>query len=363
MSNAATARSRAQDNLAALVERFRAENPLDVGDFDALRWELPRRSPATCSVNRFLNFRSREAEDGTSKPFPQGFADLVKAYVCHREAQEPGKLREGAFFGLVTMFRYLIAAAPGREEPADLMRLDLHNAVRLMESEITDAYGPAKRLEHLAAFLDAEGLVAAAPLSFESDLRPGDGSRGAGRRRPLKEPKAPEESQEPSKNLDDEVAFALAAISNREDLSDVDLLLQRAVEIMLFSGRRTNEVLTAPHEFLVRRPIGPLPLLDGETLAMRFWPLKNCPVRPAWVPTSAVPVIERAVADVERLTALTRSVAKHQAETGGALFAFPWNGLEGDALIAVADVSRILWGELRTPIYVFRPAKVTPLPG
>lgn len=148
---------------------------------------------------------------------------------------------------------------------------------------------------------------------------------------------------------DQAIIDALADISGRPDLDDRDLLIQRAVEILVSVGFRVNELLTLPRDCLVTEldmdDLGQ-PLLDNfgkprERVGLRHWPEKDArDTRIKWVPPVMNDVVKRAVEDIQRITHATWKAAEVQDVRGGTtLISEPWDSFEDAQEISPAELS------------------------
>ena len=146
---------------------------------------------------------------------------------------------------------------------------------------------------------------------------------------------------------------ALADISNRTDLSDRDLLRQRAVELLVCGGFRINELMTLPRQIWVEEVVrdeNGEPALNpngqpATRCGLRYWPEKggSAETQVKWLPSAMVDVARRAVQDILRLTSPAFEVARYQHENPGrTMLGSPWDEMPADHILSAREVGLAL---------------------
>ncbi|WP_290594890.1 hypothetical protein [Arenimonas sp. SCN 70-307] len=257
---------------------------------------------------------------------------------------------------LVRALRYLyeeLKRSSGADEvsPWRLVRAHFDNAVQelLSREKPYTSYRVANYLQYVAAKVDSLGLAPVAMVWKHGVERP----EGAGGLKANRVGKRFRERRE-RLLLSDEVLYAVAALSNAEDLDDRDLVCQRVVDLLFCCGFRVNEALALFRDLMVeeavRDDLGQLALgADGNPVSphfgLRYVPEKGGreASRIKWVPTELVPIARRAVTDLLRVTSPYADRARFAFENPGrAQFGEPWDSLPSDALVSLQDVAGML---------------------
>jgi len=108
------------------------------------------------------------------------------------------------------------------------------------------------------------------------------------------------------------VINALAEIANDPRLlkNEMDLLNMRITELLYIGGFRIGELLTLPCNTLVREPVldeSGTPVVNKETgkpserIGLRYWPEKGGEPVVKWMPTLTIPILLRALNDINRI--------------------------------------------------------------
>lgn len=328
--------------LASFIEKARRDNPLNVPDWEAAYWPFPARSRASSSGEGGLHFSINRAVKGSSPaPFPEPFFSFVKALICHYEQRSDKGFAASQSQGLIAAARYLYAQFGAQvPNPCDLTWSHFEAAAGDAAASMGEgAVNIGSKLAFIARSIDDLGISIV----------------GVDWRNPLKRqakhdvigPVADRRRQEllPSTAVLD----ALADISRRDDLDPRDLVVQRAIDLLVCTGFRINECLALPRQCLVEEPelddIGE-PLLDrfgkpATRVGLRYWPEKgSSEMLIKWVPTALADIVKRAVCELLALTEPYAAVAEYQRRhPGRTLLGAPWDELPGDHLLSSYDVA------------------------
>jgi hypothetical protein len=339
------AERQASDNLRDFIDAARASNPFGVPDWDAVQWILPKRTRASRSGVPSVLFTCHAASRKDRKRMEEPFGSFVRAVICTMEQNAQG-LSESQFDTMVRACRYLHdAIVPRGADPTKITAGDLDAAeqsAKVRESPGA-AYNVGLKLARLAAIVNRRGLTPI-PLEWNSRLpRPerhfGVGERFEQRRQARLPPPA--------------VLDALADIANRAELTDRDLLRQRASELLMCCGFRLNELLTLPRavwvEVQVRDENGD-PALNSLGQAatrcgLRYWPEKGgaAGTQVKWLPSAMVDIARRAIRDILRITAPAAEIARYQHENPGrTTLGSPWDEMPADQVLSARDVGLAL---------------------
>ncbi|WP_455154036.1 hypothetical protein [Cupriavidus campinensis] len=343
----------ARANFEAFINAMRAENPLGVVDWDAMTWDLGQRKRSSSGRKDRIWFNKNFVKKVTAQsaePFPQAFAELLRALVCAREMARASPLDSVDHMVLVRAFRYLYGSAEKRAaHPTALTRLDFDEAASACRIETSSsAYRVGCKLQEIARALDREYLTPTR-LNWVNPIPRDSQAGGVLQNRTSREFFERRESKLPSEDL----LNALADISNREDLSPPDLLRQRAVELLVCGGFRCNELLMLPRDLWVGEP-----QLDGSgeqvldpqgapvyRYGLRYVPEKNGhhETQIKWLPSSLVEVARRAVRDILGITEPFAEIARFMYHhPGRTLVPEPWHSMPGDALLDMHEVELLV---------------------
>jgi hypothetical protein len=205
------------------------------------------------------------------------------------------------------------------------------------ENQLT-AYKTGQFLEELSLLLERHGLTRA-PLDYRSSIsrpRTNDRTDVTFEERVARLPRR-------------RILDALADIANDPELLEnpADLVLMRSTEILLVAGFRIGELFTAPKKFLVREPVldeGGNPRLDARTgeavlrRGLRYWPEKGGEPYVKWLNTVVGELVERAVADLDRLCSPARDCARWLEQHPGEVNL----QLSDDVLLSLDEVAMLI---------------------
>jgi len=227
--------------------------------------------------------------------------------------------------------------------PSALTHGDFEAAVRAAEAGMGDgAVNIASKLGFISRTMDALRL-SPAPINWRNPLKRKAKHTAIG---PVADRRRNELMPDPA------IIDALAEISSRTDLGDGDLLLQRGTEMLVSAGFRINELLTIPRDCLVVEPelddIGEQ-LLDKlgrpkVRIGIRYWPEKGASeTLIKWIPSVMNEVVQRAVADIQRITEPTwLAASKQHVDPGTTLLGGPWDELPDDYAMSNPEISQAL---------------------
>lgn len=140
---------------------------------------------------------------------------------------------------------------------------------------------------------------------------------------------------------------ALGSISNLVKLP-WEVVLMRAVEILVSTGMRINEALTLPEDCEVEEVVAEYgkPVLDQQgrckvRYGLRYWPEKGAEPDIKWVPTVMIDVVRRAIRDIRTHTAPSRRVAVWLENHPGRAFLEPENDHGPEQLFSAHDLGLV----------------------
>ncbi|MEH3116788.1 MAG: hypothetical protein PGN25_04075 [Methylorubrum populi] len=357
-----TARQRtAAANLEHVIEEARASLGLgpDI-DFEAMVWPLPRDRGRHPSMNtaRALYF-SRNPPGGkrthvhhtkraeSDVPLALPFSDFLKAYVRLSDAAKPRKML-GDYGNMVRAGRYLhdVLEAKGFD-PCLLTTDDFVRSLAAFDAgnpKPAARYAMGSHLSRIAAFVARRG-IAVAPVHFPN---PVSNVVLAAHHRMGGDVQAARDSKMPS----DAVLDALADIATQVT-TDQDIVLMRAIELLVCAPWRIHEVLALPADCEVTQDLteNGEPVLDADgkrvvAYGLRYHGGKGHGWDTKWIPTAMVDVAKRAVADIRRITEPSRETARWLAShPGRAWVPAPWTNADPDTVLGTNAVATIAFGE------------------
>lgn len=334
------------------ISKWRRLNPINVDDWDSARWDFPKTSRQSSASEGGLVFSLRSANTADPGVFPEPFMSFVKAVICAYNSRAARPYAVGQSQTLIAAARLLFDELKDRGgDPLDLKHGDFDAAANNAQANMGQgASNVGSKLAIIAAEMDRVG-VTAVPIRWKNRIKRDHkhdrvGAKAAARRH---------------KNLPATSALdALAEVSSREDLDDRDLVIQRAIDLLLCGGFRINEVLTLPRDTLVEEPLydqSGEPLLDkfgrpANRVGLRYWPEKggHAVSQIKWLPTVLVDLAVRAIADLQRITSPFADIAVHQRDCSeSTLFGEPWDRKQPDELISLAQVAQVMGLTAKNP--------------
>ncbi len=348
---------KAAANLRAFISTARAADPFNA-QWDDQIWVTAKKSRASRRGSEALRFWRHQHIAPDRGSFAEPFASFVRAMVCHREAIVAGGLAITRHDDMIRACRYLyeillpratLANSENGEaiivDPISLVYGDFDAAqvaARMRES-VGAANNVSSALGIAAKTIDRRGLTLV-PLQWRRTLTRRDKYNRVGEEA---------EQQRHQKMPTDETFEALADISNRSDISDRDLLRQRAVELLMCGGFRINEMLTLPRNTWLSEAVldeRGEPMLDrfGKALmryGIRYWPEKGgaSDTQVKWLPTIMADVALRAVNDIIRITApYARAACFAAANPGRAFLGDPYDEMPADHLLTTSEAAKML---------------------
>ena len=275
-----TSFSTAQERRAKLAcEEFCSEmrklNPYHGVDWEQDSWVTGKARRSSAKAKERIHFTThayKSASPGSlGVAFPQVFGDFVRAIVVQRAINAAELPTATAQMVLIRALRYLyeelkIVCESGDAIPWKVVPAHFNSAVQeLLTRESKDScYRVANYLQYVAAQMDRLGLTPV-PVGWKHDIERPEGSGGLQSNRVGKRFRERRERL----LLSDEALYAVAELSNSEDLELRDLVCQRVVDLLFCSGFRINEGLVlfrdAVIEEAVRDDIGQLALRPDGT--------------------------------------------------------------------------------------------------
>lgn len=332
----------AQASLARFIADARRSNPIGVSQWDALRWDFPKSSRASSASEGGVVFSLRSANTRDAGVMPEPFMSFVKAIVCAYNSRTMRPYAVGQSQTLVAAARLLHSEIEDRGgDPTALRGGDFEAAANKARERMGEgAANIGSKLAIISKEMDRHRLTAV-PIGWRNGIRRDHkhdrvGAAATARRH---------EKLPPTATLE-----ALAEISARSDLDDRDLIVQRAIDLLMCGGFRLNEVLTLPRNAIVEEPVldeDGRAMLDlhghpARRIGLRYWPEKggHAVSQIKWMPTALVDVALRAIADITRITEPYAACAREQRDHPGAtLLGEPWDSMDADATITTAQVA------------------------
>jgi hypothetical protein len=284
-------------------------------------WDIAKRTRSSSAGEGGVWFSlEKVTRSGEYQPFPHPFSSFMKLMVCLYDMRSDRGFAIGQMQTLVAAGRYLHSVMVSLPDPAMITGEALTAAALLAaERQGSGAKNVGSMLAFIGREVSARGLCTIPftwtnPNKSLGKLSRTDKAADDRRRKLLPSP---------------EVLDALADISATasETLHPRDLLLQRAIDLLVCTGFRVNELLSLPRDPLVLEPVideNGIPLLDrrGQAvvgMGIRYWPEKggSTVTRIKLVPTIMQDVVRRAVDDILAITETSADVARFQAANPG----------------------------------------------
>lgn len=340
----------AHRRLDALVSRCREANIFDVA-WEETYWTLKPTGRASVAGDGGLWFTSDAAtRSGAKRPFPLSYMHFAKAMVCRYQMGKHGGHSAGGLQQLISALRALWARIEKRgADPAILTNADFASAMKATKKRMGNgARNVGSRLAFIADEMDRHFLsihrIAWKHAVTDNQKHDRIGPEADRRRKELMP------SPEVLQALADISANA-TTVGHRYQLSDADLLVMRAVDLLVCGGFRINELLTVPRGCLIESD-----QLDdfgnnavdsaGEPIkivGIRYWPEKDGDTLVKDLASAVTDLARRAVADIDRITLPYSRVAKRQRQRPGrTILGLPWDAMPDDALLTTAELARAI---------------------
>ncbi|MEC5216165.1 hypothetical protein RCH09_001102 [Actimicrobium sp. GrIS 1.19] len=340
-----------QKSLEEFINESRSANPFGEVPWTSVMWPVQKKGRASDGRHEEriwfnANFVAKTTISN-AESFVEPFGSFVKAVMCRREIRNIKGLPTIDHMVMVRALRYLYASIRLRShDPIDLLPMDFDlaiNSCKLKEKR-SSVYRIGGKLAELAKMLDTFRLTKVRIEWKNTTTR--DAEDGGMHHSRLGKKFEARRAQKLPKN---DVLDAAARISNRTDLTDKDLLCQRAIELLLCCGFRPCELLTLRRDCWIEEPqFSPdgQPLVDRNgnpavRYALRYIPGKNAhkDSQKKWLPTVMADVARRAVTDILRITEpfcnIASFIIKNRHRT---LLPKPWHLLPDDYTFTMAEL-------------------------
>jgi hypothetical protein len=342
------------ESVAAFIRRAQISNPFGRVEWDAPFWTIPKRTRASKGRNEDRIWLGAAFVAKSTKsnfvPFDQPLGDFVRAFLCDVETKARNPLSPNNLNEYVRAFRYLneVMASGDKKHPGELMAKEFDAASDLLlkrEAE-SSAYQIGKRLATIAKTMDRERL-SMVRLNWANKIKR---QRAVGGMAQM-EVDALSQEKTAERLPSDEIFAALGEISNRSDLSDPDLIRQRALDIEVCSGLRLNELLMLPVNCLIDEQIFDLQgkaMRDREgnpviRYGLRYVNEKRKIFRTKWLSTRATEIVKRAITDITGITQPYRDIATYQDKyPGRTKLAWDEKAFFEDQLFSFAEAGRVI---------------------
>lgn len=344
----------ARTSLDKLIARAR-KSPVfgDTVEFDAFAWDLapakPVRNTAGSAKQAKLYFVTHE--NGAAKglegrtPLATPFADFVKTAIVLREEGRPRTAKDHGKLLRAARSLHDAMSDPDRD-PVNLMSSDFTAACKLIRTrktlqgkptEPTTAYRLGQALAEIAEFVNRHNL-SKVRISFTSPF-----SRVTYDNTKVDDD-AREKRAERMASKEEIGAIIDASLMVRRRDDQADLLRMCVVELAACAPVRINEALWMRAD--CRRTERTRRKKTGEEVAYLGYAYdgsKRAPDSTKWIPSAMVPVADRALRDLKRITEPYRQIARWMEDhPGRAYVAEPWRLADPDTLLSASDVARAL---------------------
>ena len=341
-------------NLECFIAAVKGAIPFPNIEWPESRWVLTStgRSSSSHQVVGLVFARLSDRPKSKSiEPFPEPFDSFVKAVVCKRAQRRVSPISPSSHAVMVRACRYLFESlAPRARTPVELTAADFESAARHARKREsgTTIYVIGNMLEEVSRLIDEQGITPV-PIGWVNTIKRADSHGGAGHSRIG----ALYDARRAKKLLSEAVLDALGYLSSKSDLSDQDLLCQRAIDILVCAPFRINELLTLPRDVWVEDiqnddQGNPVIGQDGKPkihYGLRYWPEKggHTETQIKWLPTAMVDVARRAVADIVRITQPFADIAEViYTKQGHTRLGSQWDGLSASQCFLLIQVSEVV---------------------
>lgn len=339
----------ARANLRALVARAKARQVFGpTVDFDAAVWDLaPVKSarPTASSANAMrLYFTS--AENGTAKglegrsPWAPDFANVMKAIIVLRGHAQPKGVND--YRAIVYAARALHDVLRNRNhDPVELVSGDFIKAGELFRASKSPhtQYLLGNRLVQIAEAINRY-RIGKVRIVFANPF----GRVNYDNRQVDEEARARVAQKMASDEAVDAIVTMCLAV--REAGDDRDILYAAIVELLMCAPWRINDALNLLVDCERREPAPETAAVEGgqaERLGIAYRGSKGVKAAIKWIPSAMVPIAERALADIRRITAAARKVARFMEEhPGRAWLPKPRRLADPESRLTSADLRVIL---------------------
>jgi hypothetical protein len=335
-----------EGNFAKFIEEAKRSLALRGVVWDSWRWnpvdwDSSRKTERAHVARSGIIFSNRETSNKRSSkyreraPMMEPYLSFAKAdLLIFQQARDTGsgalKLRLLAHRFVEQVFRQRKRQCVG-----DLTLSDFYEAEREMKKmSPATAYMMVCNLAQIGAVLDGRGLnlrkVAyqnsmKEPLRFDSWTPEG---QAAGEKKMMSDP----------------AVEAFAKLSTNPPENDLSLLVIRITDLLIVGGFRIGEVLSLPVDTLARDKreiiINPATGEKAKAMGLKYVPEKVNDYRTKPISPSAVPIVERAINDINRICGPAREEARWMEENPGRLRSLA--SLNTDEMIGGSEVCRML---------------------
>lgn len=322
-----------QANLEAFVKLCMQSEVLRAREqFQLNVWEIGHLKGHN-KVHRAVFSTMEAAVTASPEPcLPQPFLDFAKAALVYLHDKRPVVSQSVRLAALRCLEAALREWSKG-SRPTAVNEDVLDTAVELVQRQVSPAvaYRVAGQLQLIAELMRAKEFIALPQPWVHGLKKPTElGSRIS------KEALSARQEKLPS-------AAALRALAGifHESTDVPDVLVSSYMAVMLCAPERINEVLRLQRNCLVEG--------DGRfegKLGLRWAGSKGFNDTTKWLPTQMVPVAREAIANLLKVTAPAQTIAAWYTANPESLYLHDGaKHLRGQALLALADIALILWGD------------------
>jgi hypothetical protein len=337
----------ARGNLDKLIAQARKSKVFGgTFDFDASIWDLAPVKPARPSAGSakaaklyFTEHRIDPANRSEERRLlAQPFADFVKAVTVMREESRKRTSNNHAFQLTAARTLYEVMSDSGRD-PVNLVSADFvaaGNDIKTRQTERGDVTAPGAAYRLGLALVEFARIInrhnlSKVRISFSNPFSLVQQDRV--------DEKALEEQARRMASNEEVGAIIDASLMVRRRDSDPDLLRMSAVEILACAPVRINEMLDmrADCRRTERHKKG-----DDELgyVGYAYDGSKGAPDSTKWIPRVMVPIFDRALSDIKRITEPYRQIARWmEKHPGRAFVAEPWRLADPETLLRSREVA------------------------
>ena len=333
-------------NLARFIQEAKATTALKGAVWDSWRWTATDDDSAR-KKERAHNYRSRlifaNLETSTGKanrhrnraPMPEPYLSFAKADILiYQQARD---VTTAALAQRIQAHRHLEFVFRQHKllSIEDLTLSHFYEAETIAkEKGCGGAYMLGCNLARIGGVLDGRGLTRC-KIQYQTSLK-------EPRRHDSLTPEGQAEGEK--KMMSDSAVEAFAKLSSNPPPDDMALLVIRITDLLVVGGFRIGEALTLPADTLVRDNreiiVNPATGEKAKAVGLKYIPEKVFDYRTKPISPSAVPVVERAINDINRICGPARQVARWMEAHPGRLKPL-WH-LKPDDIIGGQEVCELL---------------------
>ena len=335
-----------EGNLAKFIDEAKRSVALRGAVWDSWRWrpvdwDSSRKTERAHALRKGLTFSRRETStgkgsgQGEQEPMMEPYLSFAKAdLLILQQARDVGL---GVLNTRLQAHRFVeqVFRQRKRQSVGDLTLSDFYEAEREMKKTAPGtAYKMVCELARFGAVIDGRRLTPR-KVAYQHSMK-------APEKFDLRTPEGQAEGAK--KTMSDSVVEAFAKLSTNPPEDHLGLLVVRITDLLIVAGMRIGEVLSLPADTLVRDNreviINPATGEKAKAAGLKYVPEKVNDYRTKPISPSAVPIVERAINDINRICGPAREAARWMEANPGRLR--PLASLKPDEMIGGPEVNRML---------------------